>query len=109
MMVGVARATIFNLTSGLIVPQQTREAKRQPGDPVCLDRCGNSRQLHFIEKRLPGERLTGGLVKMSVLQKRTDTSEVFTQERRIRQLVDVLIRYPQIEFPGGDKYRQDCR
>jgi len=65
---------------GLIVPQQAREAERQPGGRVWLNQYENSRQLHIIEKWFPGERLTGGLVKMSILQKLTDTSEVFTKE-----------------------------
>jgi len=43
-------------------------------------RYGNSRQLRFIEKWSPGERLTVGIVKMSVLQKLAYASEVFTKE-----------------------------
>jgi hypothetical protein len=41
---------------------------------------GNSRQLCFVEKWFPGERFPVGLVKMSILQKLSDTSEVFTKE-----------------------------
>jgi hypothetical protein len=47
---------------------------------VRLDQCGNSRQRHIIEEWLPGQRFTVGLVKLSILQKLTDTSEVFTKE-----------------------------
>jgi hypothetical protein len=41
---------------------------------------GDSRQFRFVEKWLPGERLLVGLVKMSILQKLADTSEIFTKE-----------------------------
>ena len=44
--------------------------------PAARCRIRNSRQLHFIKKRFPRERLTVGLVKMSILQQLTDTSEV---------------------------------
>ncbi len=40
---------------------------QKSGGLVWLDQHGNSRQLHFIEKRFPGERLTVGLVKISIL------------------------------------------
>src|SRR5882724_4359057 len=76
---------------------------------VWFNSYGNSRQLRFIEKWFPGERLTVGIVKMSFLQKLAYTSEIFTKERRIRQLVHVLVRCPQTKFPGRDKCRQDCR
>ena len=47
---------------------------------VWFNSYGNSRQLRFIEKWSPGERLTAGIVKMSFLQKLAYTSEVFTKE-----------------------------
>ena len=47
---------------------------------VWLNQYGNSRQLRFIEKWSPGERLTVGIVKMSILQKLAYASEVFTKE-----------------------------
>jgi len=63
---------------------------------------GHSMGLFSIEKWLPGERLTAGLVQTSILQEPPDTAEVFAKERRIRQLVHALAGYPQIEFLGGD-------
>jgi hypothetical protein len=47
---------------------------------VWPDQCGNSRQRHIVEEWLPGERLPVGLVKLSILQKLADASEVFTKE-----------------------------
>src|SRR5882724_7640183 len=86
-----------------------RKSANHSGFMGSRPRYGNSRQLRFIEKWFPGERLTVGIVKMSFLQKLAYTSEIFTKERRIRQLVHVLVRCPQTKFPGRDKCRQDCR
>ena len=57
-----------------------QQSKAQAGGGVWLGSYGNSRQLHFIKKWSPGERLTVGPLKMSILQKPTDASEVFTKE-----------------------------
>ena len=75
-----AALTASSLSSGPIAPRQAREAERQPGNIVWFNWYGNSRQLRFIEKWFPGERLTVGIVKMSFLQKLAYTSEVFTKE-----------------------------
>jgi hypothetical protein len=42
-----------------------KSALLHQGDPPPLS--AHSRQLHLIEKWFPGERLTAGLVKMSIL------------------------------------------
>jgi hypothetical protein len=55
-------------------------AARRCARGPCLNQYGNSRQLRFIEKWFPGERLSVGIVKMSFLQKLAYTSEVFTKE-----------------------------
>src|SRR5262245_32764262 len=78
---------------------------------IHLDCCvtENSGQRRIIEKRFPGERLAVGLVELSILEELADRPEVLAKECRIRQLINVLIRHPQVKFPGGEKCRQDCR